>query len=66
MKNELGSRVKSVMILCSECKLPSYEYINLDKKYTIITTKYLANGGDEYKMLKEEILNIENLSKYIL
>lgn len=54
------------MILCSECKVPSYEHINLDKKYTIITTKYLVNGGDGYKMIKDEILNKVNLSEYFV
>ncbi|KAL5239248.1 hypothetical protein ACI65C_006658 [Semiaphis heraclei] len=61
MKNRVGSRVKSVTIRCSECKLPSYEPIKLDKNYTLIMPKYVANGGDRYEMIKEELISISYL-----
>lgn len=63
MKNRVGSRVKSVTIRCSECKLPSYEPIKLDKNYTLIMPKYVANGGDRYEMIKEELISISYLSE---
>ncbi|CAI6372865.1 unnamed protein product [Macrosiphum euphorbiae] len=53
-KNAVGSRVKSATIRCSECKLPSYEPINPDKKYTLLMSKYVASGGDRYEMIKDE------------
>ncbi|XP_026816651.1 protein 5NUC-like [Rhopalosiphum maidis] len=61
IKNAVGSRVQSVKIQCSECKLPSYEPIDLEKKYTIIMTKYMAYGGDQYKMIKDELISINIL-----
>lgn len=63
MKNAVGSRVQSVMIRCSDCKEPSYEPINQNRQYTIITTKYLMNGGDQYTMIKNGIINAVDLSK---
>lgn len=65
MKRAVGSRVHSVMIRCSDCKLPSYEPIQLDTQYKIIISKYLTNGGDLYNMFKEEIINEISLSKFM-
>ncbi|XP_057320783.1 protein 5NUC-like [Microplitis mediator] len=49
-----GHRVvrDSVFVLCSNCRTPIYEVIDPNKTYTILTTDYLLNGGDGYKMLK--------------
>ncbi|KAH0547158.1 hypothetical protein KQX54_017302 [Cotesia glomerata] len=49
-----GSRVvlDSVFVLCSNCRIPTYEVVESNKIYTILTTDYLQNGGDGYKMLK--------------
>lgn len=66
MKNDLGSRVQSVMIQCSECKVPKYEPINPTQHYTLITTKYLINGGDQYTMIKDGIINQVEFGKYLL
>lgn len=66
MKNAVRSRVQSVTIRCSDCKKPSYETIYLDKQYTIIITKYLMSGGDQYKMIKEGIINAVNLSERLI
>lgn len=57
-KKAVGSRVKSAMIRCSECKLPSYEPIDPGKKYTVIMTKYMARGGDRYEMIRDELISI--------
>lgn len=66
IKNVVGSRVRSVMIRCSECKLPSYEPIDLEKNYTIMISKYMAFGGDQYKMIKDELISIKILSEYLM
>lgn len=66
MTNAVGSRVQSVMIQCSECKVPMYEPINPTKHYTLITTKYLTDGGDMYTMIKDGIINLVYLSKYMI
>jgi len=62
-KNAVGSRVKSATIRCSECKLPSYEPINPDKKYTLLMSKYVANGGDRYDMIKDESIGTNCLGE---
>lgn len=62
----VGSRVQSVMIRCSDCNLPAYEPIQLDKQYKIIMSKYLINGGDGYTMIKEGTINNVILSKFNL
>jgi len=62
MKKPVGSRVQSVMMQCSECKIPSYEPINLDKQYKLIMSNYIANGGDQYEMIKEGIINAIDLN----
>lgn len=63
MKNAVGSRVQSVTIRCSDCKEPSYEPIDQNRQYTIITTKYLMNGGDQFTMIKNGIINAVDLSE---
>lgn len=64
MKNAVGTRVKSVMIRCSHCKVPSYEQLDLDEQYTVIMPKYLVNGGDQFQMIKDGIINVVELSEY--
>lgn len=66
MKNAKGSRVQSVMILCSKCKVPEYEPIDSTQHYTLITTKYLTNGGDKYIMIRDGIIDSADYGKYRL
>lgn len=66
IKNAVGSRVRSVTIRCSECKLPSYEPIDLEKNYTIMIPKYIAFGGDQYKMINDELISITILGEYLM
>lgn len=47
-----GMRVLSVSIICSQCKTPTYEALQLDRIYTVLVTSFVANGGDGYTMLK--------------
>lgn len=66
MKKAVGSRVQSVMIRCSNCKVPSYEPLNPNTQYVIITSTYVAGGGDQYEMIRKGIINMVDLSKYFL
>lgn len=66
MKNPVGSRVQSVFMQCSKCKIPSYEPINLNKQYKLIMSNYIANGGDQYKMIKEGLINVVDLSECLI
>lgn len=64
MKRPAGSRVQSVTVQCAKCLLPSYEPIDAGKQYRVITTKYVIKGGDEYTMIKNELIDAIHLSEY--
>ncbi|KAM7307455.1 protein 5NUC [Ixodes scapularis] len=42
-------RVIKLDILCAKCKIPKYEPVMLNETYRIVTTSYIANGGDGFK-----------------
>ncbi|KAJ8023878.1 5'-nucleotidase [Holothuria leucospilota] len=48
-----GSRVLSVEVKCSNCSVPDYEPLQVNKVYKIIIPTYLAGGGDGYTMISE-------------
>lgn len=48
MNNTIGQRVLEVRLLCSECDVPKYEKLESDKKYTILLSDFLHDGGDNY------------------
>uniref|UniRef100_A0A6B0VD67 Putative cd73 ecto-5'-nucleotidase n=1 Tax=Ixodes ricinus TaxID=34613 RepID=A0A6B0VD67_IXORI len=41
-------RVIKLDILCAKCKIPKYEPVMLNETYRIVTTSYIANGGDGF------------------
>ncbi|XP_063078849.1 5'-nucleotidase isoform X2 [Engraulis encrasicolus] len=50
------SRVKSISILCTDCRVPRYEPLEDDKVYKVAMPSYLVDGGDGYTMIKDEKL----------
>lgn len=64
MKQAVGSRVQSVEVRCAECKVPMFEPIDPDKQYTVILSKYIALGGDQFKMVQDGIIKTTDLSEY--
>nr|XP_057946130.1 5'-nucleotidase [Doryrhamphus excisus] len=67
-----NQRVASLSVVCTKCRVPKYEPLDLEKTYTVVTPSYLVAGGDSYTMIKEEMLkhntgdmDISVLSKYI-
>ncbi|XP_044007340.1 protein 5NUC-like isoform X2 [Aphidius gifuensis] len=46
-----GSRVISVFVRCSKCRVPSYKKLKNNSMYSVLTGHFLRNGGDGYKML---------------
>lgn len=52
-----GHRVVSVEILCAECTPIEYKPIDLDRMYRVITTDFLANGGNGYTMFPKHLQN---------
>ncbi|XP_016305317.1 5'-nucleotidase [Sinocyclocheilus anshuiensis] len=51
-----GNRVKSVNVLCTECRVPRYEPLNPKKVYKVVLPSYLVDGGDGYSMIKQQKL----------
>ena len=52
-----GQRVDSIQILCAECTPIEYKPIDLDRVYRVITTDFLANGGNRYTMFPKHSQN---------
>uniref|UniRef100_U5EKN3 Apyrase n=1 Tax=Corethrella appendiculata TaxID=1370023 RepID=U5EKN3_9DIPT len=50
LDNPSGYRVKSVKVLCAECSMPSYSALNPEKKYKVLLSKFIFEGGDGYNM----------------
>ncbi|KAH6942075.1 hypothetical protein HPB50_000337 [Hyalomma asiaticum] len=44
-----GQRVVSLKILCANCSIPVYKPVRDNKVYSIVTTSFMANGGDGFK-----------------
>ncbi|XP_077476702.1 5'-nucleotidase [Stigmatopora argus] len=72
LSKPMNQRVASLSVLCTQCRVPKYEPLNLEMMYTVVLPSYLVGGGDGYTMLKEEKLkhntgdmDISVLSKYI-
>lgn len=49
-------RVVQLDVLCTMCRVPSYEPLKMDKVYKVILPSYLVNGGDGFQMIKDELL----------
>ncbi|KAM8777156.1 5'-nucleotidase [Rhynchonycteris naso] len=67
-----GDRVVKLDVLCTRCRVPSYEPLRMDEVYKVILPNFLANGGDGYQMIKQEALqhdsgdqDINVVSQYI-
>uniref|UniRef100_A0A224YA16 5'-Nucleotidase n=1 Tax=Rhipicephalus zambeziensis TaxID=60191 RepID=A0A224YA16_9ACAR len=66
------NRVTSVNVLCANCSVPIYEPLNCAATYKIVTSDYVAKGGDDYKFSNSVIVSdvgpieYEALEKYIV
>ncbi|XP_065367554.1 protein 5NUC-like [Calliphora vicina] len=58
---DIGSRVVSADVRCSECKVPAYEPLQLDKSYNVIVQKFLIDGGDGHTFVENN--NTQRLQK---
>uniref|UniRef100_A0A8C4RF04 5'-nucleotidase n=1 Tax=Erpetoichthys calabaricus TaxID=27687 RepID=A0A8C4RF04_ERPCA len=57
-----GQRVSSLEILCTQCRVPHYEPLDLNKVYRVALPSYIASGGDGYQMIKQEKLKHDSAS----
>lgn len=51
-----GDRVVQLDVLCTKCRVPSYEPLKMDEVYKVILPSFLASGGDGFQMIKDELL----------
>lgn len=59
MTKPIGERVISIDILCGECLPIRYEPINRNKLYHVVTTDFLAKGGNGYTFFQNHMQNYE-------
>ncbi|XP_072855161.2 5'-nucleotidase [Pogona vitticeps] len=72
LSQKSGSRVTSLKVLCTDCRVPVYVPLNMEKTYKVLLPSFLAGGGDGYHMLKGSSnnhssgnLDIDVVSSYI-
>eukprot|EP00069_Balaena_mysticetus_P020742 bmy_13014T0 len=51
-----GDRVVKLEVLCTQCRVPSYKPLRMDEVYKVMLPSFLANGGDGFRMIKDEVL----------
>ena len=57
----MGERVVDLKALCLTCDIPEYETVKKDAVYSLLTSSFMAGGGDGYSMLRDDALYSENL-----
>uniref|UniRef100_I3J6T5 5'-nucleotidase n=1 Tax=Oreochromis niloticus TaxID=8128 RepID=I3J6T5_ORENI len=72
LSKPVNQRVASLSLLCTECRVPKYEPLDPQKTYTVVMPSYMVGGGDNFTMIKRELLkhnsgdlDITVFSKYI-
>ncbi|NXD67314.1 5NTD nucleotidase, partial [Eolophus roseicapillus] len=67
-----GSRVVSLEVLCTACRVPAYVPLQMDQIYNVTLPSYMLFGGDGYHMLKDKNLgyskgepDIEVVTRYL-
>lgn len=58
-----GCRIVKIEILCSHCKVPKYEPVLANETYRIVTTSFIANGGDGFKFDRDVLESKETEGK---
>ncbi|CAB1440470.1 unnamed protein product [Pleuronectes platessa] len=67
-----GHRVTSLLILCTECRVPLYQPVQDEAVYPVVLPSYMVSGGDGYAMIPNEMvkhnsgdLDISVVSRFI-
>ncbi len=56
-----GNNVESVLVRCAACEVPVYEPLDESAEYGILLPYFIANGGDRYTFLPDEIISRDDL-----
>ncbi|XP_017770763.1 PREDICTED: apyrase-like [Nicrophorus vespilloides] len=59
LNNPIGSRVKSIKVLCNDCPEPEYHDLDPSKDYKLITASFITKGGDGFKVISENLRNVQ-------
>ena len=60
-----GQRLVAMSLLCTECRVPRYEPLDLEKTYKLVMPSYIADGGDGFTMIKLEKLKHDTGEKEV-
>lgn len=52
-----GSRVRSLQILCTACRVPRYRPVEDTEVYAVAVPGYLVSGGDGYTVIADEMIH---------
>ncbi|XP_037962597.2 apyrase [Plutella xylostella] len=55
----VGSRVVNASIRCVTCDVPRYEPVVPENWYSMVTTEFMASGGDGFSMISENKRNVQ-------
>ena len=59
LRKPQGERVTRFRVLCSDCVVPQYEDVDVDRVYKVVTSSYLLGGGDGFATLAENYKLVE-------
>ncbi|KAK7906621.1 hypothetical protein WMY93_015233 [Mugilogobius chulae] len=66
------SRVRSLRILCTRCRVPSFDPVQDGSVYKVLMPSYLVSGGDGFSVIRDELvahnsgdLDVSVVSSYI-
>lgn len=59
LKAEVGQRITSVRVRCSECQVPEYRPLDMTKQYRLVVMSYLADGKNGFSVISENAEDLE-------
>ena len=65
LTHPVGSRVRQLEIVCTNCTVPKMLPVKPDQQYRVVLPTFVAEGGDGYRVIMEETLEHNNIGKYI-
>ena len=60
-----GGRVVSLNIRCLRCLVPTYSPVEKEEVYNLLINDWLIKGGDGYDVIKNNVIEHIELSKYM-
>ena len=51
-----GGRVVKAEVRCTECEVPEFVPLDLEKVYKVVLPSFLVSGGDGYSMIRDNAI----------